>query len=277
MTFFNPPVPATPLERPLLGLVLGNSHVAALRLAYTQIQDRPPGLVLEFLASGQAGLAEIALDRGDLIATSPRTAADFLRFGARARIPLAEYDFFLIVGLGFNVYGLEPLYREYRCPGLNGWQSAHPKRSLVSEAAMRQMIAAPLRSCLSGRVAALLRQGSDKPIFQQAQPRPAETLLLQKHYPSLRRAVARGDAQALSTLFEQAAALACLDHYLPQPPETRHKGLLTAVAYTENAPRLTADPARLQRQAANDFLHANGVYGARMLHHLGQALAVQPR
>lgn len=260
------------VERPLLGLALGNSHLAALRIAYAQTENRPEGVVLDFLASGQAGLADIALDQGDLVATSPTTAADFLRFGARVRIPLAEYDFFLVVGLGFNIYGLEPLYREHRCIGLNGWQRADPKRSLVSEAAMRQMIATSLRSCLSARVADLIRQGSDRPIFQQVQPRPAETLLQQKHWPSLRRAVARGDAQALSAMFELAAPTACLHHYLPQPAETVREGLLTARAFTESAPRLTADLAKIQRQPADDFLHANAAYGARVLHRLGQAL-----
>lgn len=266
-------MPATNSERPLLGLALGNSHLAALRLAYTQTENRPEGVVLDFLASGQAGLADIALDQGDLVATSPTTAADFLRFGARARIPLHDYDFFLVVGLGFNIYGLEPLYREHRCIGLTSWQTADPKRSLVSEAVLRQMIAAGLRNCLSARVADLIRQGSDRPIFQQAQPRPAETFLLQKRYPSLRRAVARGDAQALSTIFEFAARSACVHHYLAQPPETLSKGLLTATAFTENAPRLTADPARIQRQPADDFLHANVAYGARVLQRLGQAFA----
>jgi len=260
-------------ERPLLGLALGNSHLAALRLAYAQPQNRPAGMALDFLASGQAGLADIALDQGDLVATSPATAADFLRFAARARIPLAEYDFFVVVGLGFNIYGLEPLYRAHRCFGLNDWQHPDPKRSLVSQAVMRQMIATPLRSCLSARVAALIRQGSDKPVFQQAQPRPAETLLQQKHWPSLRRAVARGDAQTLSAIFEFAAPSACVHHYLPQPPETLRKGLLTATAFSENAPRLTADPARPQRQPADDFLHANAAYGAQVLHQLGQAIA----
>lgn len=258
-------------DRPLLGLALGNSHLAALRLAYTQTKNRPEGIVLDFLASGQAGLADMALDNRHLVATSSATAADFLRFGGRERIPLADYDFFLVVGLGFNVYGLEPLYREYRCIGLTNWETADPQRNLVSEPALRQMIATSLRSCLSARVADLIRQGSDKPIFQQAQPRPAETFLSQKRYPSLRRAVARSDASVLSAIFELAAPLACVDHYLPQPPETLSKGLLTATAFTENAPRLTADPARLQRQPSDDFLHANAAYGARMLHHLGQA------
>lgn len=260
-------------DRPLLGLALGNSHLAAVRLAYTQTANRPEGIGLDFLASGQAGLADIAIDQGDLVATSPTTAADFLRFGTRARIPLADYDFFLVVGLGFNVYGLEPIYREHRCIGLKNWQSFDSKRSLVSEAAMRKMIATGLYNCLSARVANLIRQNSDKPIFQQAQPRPAESLLQQKRYPSLRRAVVRGDAQALSALFETAAPLACLHHYLPQPPETLSEGLLTATAFTGNAPRLTADPASLQRQPDEDFLHANAAYGARVLHHLGQALA----
>lgn len=267
------PLPSASGKRPLLGLALGNSHLAALRLAYAQTENRPEGIDLDFLASGQAGLADIALDRGDLVATSPTTAADFLRFGARARIPLADYDFFVVVGLGFNVYGLEPLYREHRCIGLKGWQRADPKRSLVSEAVMQQMIATGLRNCLSFRVADLIRQGSDRPIFQQAQPRPAETFLSQKRYPSLRRAVACGDSQALSAIFERAAPLACRHHYLPQPPETLREGLLTDTAFTENAPRLTADPARVQRQPADDFLHANGAYGARVLHRLGQAFA----
>lgn len=272
MTILKPVVYSTEQTKPLLGLALGNSHLAALRLAYTQRENRPEGITLDFIASGQAGLADIALDQGYIVATSSTTAADFVRFGAREKIPIAEYDFFLIVGLGFNVYALEALYREYRCIGLKGWQNANQKRCLVSEAAMRQMIAAPLRGCLSRRIADLLRQGSDKPIFQQAQPRPSETLLLQKRYPSLRRAVSRDDAKFLGAIFEEAASLACLDRYLPQPPETVHEGLLTARAFTENAPRLTTDPARLQRQPVEDFLHANSAYGARILHRLGEAI-----
>lgn len=258
--------------RPLLGLAVGNSHLAALHLAYTQIDKRPEGIALHFLASGQAGLADIALEQGHIVATSPKTAADFLRFGGRSRIPLANYDFFLVVGLGFNIFGLEPLYREYRCVGLKNWNRDERKRRLVSEAAMRAMIATSLRSSLSVRVANLIRQGSDRPVYQQAQPRPSKTILRQKQWPSLRRAVARGDAQALSTLFEIAASSACLHHYLPQPPETVVDGLLTAAAFTEGAPRLTANSGSLQQQPLDDFLHANSAYGARVLHQLERAL-----
>jgi hypothetical protein len=261
------------LKRPLVGLALGNSHLAAVRLAYSIEANRPKGINLDFLGSGKGGLADIELDHGDLVATSSATAADFLRFGGRERVPLGEYDFFLIVGLGFNVFGLEPLYREYRCAGLKKWQTADPKRTLVSQAAMKQMIATGLKTSLSARVANIIRQGSTKPIIQVAQPRPAENFLQQKRFPSLRRSIARGDAAALGDYFEAAAPLACIQHYLPQPPITVSQGLLTGATFTENAPRLTADDANLRHQSADDFLHANGSYGIQILHDLGLKLA----
>ena len=255
----------------LRGLLLGNSHLAALRIAYAR--QPPAGLQLDFIASGQAGLADLAVQDGHLVATTPALQADLLRFGGVTSVPLAGYDFFVLVGLGFHLYGIEPLYRGFRCIGLQYWHVPHPRRQLVSVAMLRQMMVAQMQHCLSNRLAALLACAQPRPIYQHLQPRPGEVLLnLTKPFPALRRAARRPDGIVLSQIFEAAAPLACIGRYLPQPPQSIAMGLLTAAAFSAGSLRLTPDLRQKRPHPADDFLHANVDYGALALRQLAQTI-----
>jgi hypothetical protein len=116
----------------LRGCVLGNSHLAALRFAAADCADLPSGVALDFIGSAQNGLADVALDGQKLRATSAATEADFQRFGNVSAVDLAAYDFFVLVGLGLNIYGLEPFYRSHRCYGMRHWHQETDTRMLVS-------------------------------------------------------------------------------------------------------------------------------------------------
>lgn len=248
-------------ETPYRGLVLGNSHAAALRMAYASQTSRKSHYSLDFIVSGQSGLQDVSIEGRILSPTSDKTRADFIRFSGCESVKLDDFDFFLVVGLGFNVFVLEPLYREYICFGLKSWDQDHRSRQLVSQSLFKKMISNLLCETLSFKISKLIENSVKQPIIQLAQPRPSEILLNQKRFPSLRRALSQNDGEELSNLYEEAAADACLQHYLPQPPETRVKGLMTGMEFSKCAPRLSDNPKTLIIQPESDFLHANAFYG----------------
>ena len=98
----------------LRGCILANSHLAALRFAAARPGAIPTGFHLDFIGSGQAGLANTRVDGSKLRPTTPETAADFERFGGVCDIDLAGYEFFVLGGLGLTIFFLDRLYRRFR-------------------------------------------------------------------------------------------------------------------------------------------------------------------
>lgn len=259
----------------LRGCVLGNSHLSAVRSAAADPAHIPAGVAIDFIGSAQSGLADVALDGQHLIATSASTQKDFQRFGGVEAIDLTRYDFFMLVGLGLNLYGLEAFYRNYRCIGLHEWQNGSDNRQLVSRTVAQMIIGNRLQSCLAVRLAHMIGSAVDQPIFLQAQPRPNKVMLGPNgKYPTFRKMLRRKETQSLSALFETAAAQ-LTPHYLPQPSASIEDDLFTTATYCEGSARLTPEVGKPVLHPPDDYMHANTAYGVLVLQQLGQALVAR--
>ena len=252
----------------LRGCILGNSHLAALRFASARPGAIPAGFALDFIGSGQSGLAHTRVQGNPLLPTSPETAADFQRFGGVSEIDLGRYDFFVLVGLGLNVFALDALYRGFRCIGMHHWQRPDPTRPLISRALMAQVMLAQMRQSLNVTLAERIRSGSSAPIFLQCQPRPGLVMLnIKGKFPAFRRMRRQGDDALMAAIFE-AAARNLPETYVPQPPETIADTLFTADAFCQGSVRLTADVTAPVAHPTADFLHSNADYGRIALQRL---------
>ena len=261
----------------LRGCILGNSHLAALRFAAARPGAIPTGFHLDFIGSGQAGLANTRVDGSKLRPTTPETAADFERFGGVCDIDLAGYDFFVLVGLGLNIFVLDMLYRRFRCNGMHQWARPDPDRPLLSRALLSAVLNAQMRQSLSLTLAARIRSASSAPIYLQCQPRPGLAMLDMKgKFPAFRRMRRQGDAQRLADLFEETAR-ALPETYVPQPPDTITDALFTADAFCQGSVRLTPDITAPVAHPTADFLHANADYGYLALHRLCSLARADPR
>ena len=108
-----------------------------------------------------------------------------------------------------------------------------------------------------------------------SQPRPSAAVLAgEGRFRGLRGVQRRGDALALSDLFDQAAndALHGLASYLPQPAGSIEQGLFTAQAYSAGALRLGNHDDPVQTHQADDHLHGNAAYGALVLDQIARAI-----
>ena len=100
------------------GLIIGNCHAAALRLAWRQHSTDWPDLSLDFVAVQGDGISDLAVD--DLTLSSPTDAvrANLTDLNGQDRFDLSPYDFIALCGGTPSSYHAVHLYQTARWPGL---------------------------------------------------------------------------------------------------------------------------------------------------------------
>lgn len=260
--------------------LFGNSHLAALRQAWTDGRERWPGLDLTMIGAHKGLLLQTEITGGVLRPATDAARDAFARFGGLAEVDLRSFDAIGIVGCQVAAARAAFLHKEARWVGLPSVAAcpnlATMEPRLISRRAYVAMLKATLSETLGGQFATHLRAGTDRPICLLSQPRTHESILSGKRVEmrALLNSIEIGDGAALSDLFDTTARglfEAIGVDYLPQPAETVSHHLLTARAYTEGAERLAA--AGNAPQPKTDILHANAAYGALALDGLAARLA----
>jgi hypothetical protein len=259
-------------------LIIGNSHVAALRSAVTPGQGAIwRGWTVDFAAVPTAQLPGLTVTKGLLRTTNDATRTALRTLCGKVRFALDDYAAIAVTGGLLAPHALIDLHAAARWSGLpSAAGSALPETlALISEgAALAAATGAaqdrplfPLLQALAaaapGRVAVL-----QQPRLAEAACSPAAAM------PRVAAAIRAGDGAALSDLYDQAslAAYAALAQVILQPPVTRGCPFLTAPDYTRGALRLAAGAA----QPAGDVLHGNAAYGTAVLTALDAAFADRP-
>jgi hypothetical protein len=260
--------------------IFGNSHVGALKEAWTDNPGRWPEVKVQFVGAHKDLLLQTASVNGRLVATSDPAKRAFQTLSGIEAVNLRDFDAFVVAGCLVSLANAANTYRDCRWIGLPSLESATnladgPER-LVSYPAARDTIAASLATRLGPRFAAHLRNGTDRPIYLTSQPRVSASIKAKRRVVTRAHHVAleNGDADGLSAVFEDAAARAMTEHgapYIPPPPEPIEDGILTARPYMDGAHRLTAG-ARI-KQPNDDIMHANARYGALVLDQIMAAVA----
>ncbi|WP_431304739.1 hypothetical protein [Sediminicoccus sp. BL-A-41-H5] len=150
-------------------ILIGNSHVVALKEAAAF-----PGCVSYFYAPG-GNLREVVVEDGRLMGANERVQA---LLSARSAIPgrevqdhvvLADYDAFVVVGLGLSAKVVADAYATVRL-----WPHIERGKTLVSEPCLEEILIGRIRRTGAFQLAKSLRLNVEKPIFVVPQPSPLE-------------------------------------------------------------------------------------------------------
>ncbi len=252
------------------GLLLGNSHLAALKIAWDRAPERWPGLTLDFIGARGNQLKDVAVINRRLVPRTQEARAHFLLVNGCEEASLEGYDFIALCGLGFGAAAAVLLHERCRFPGLpsvaRGLSPGAPP--LVSRAAARALMEDLLRLRFGYALAGRIARDVNVPLVLIEQPRPSVDCLedTDETFAAFRAVHDAGDAAVVGELHAAALphAAAGLGVVLPQPAETIRAGLFTAPEWIEGSFRLSRSGQDDPHSAA-DRGHANPSYGALVL------------
>lgn len=263
--------------------IFGNSHVAALREAWSVNPGRWPGVLAQFVGAHGDTLLQTEVRDGHLVPATDDARDNFARLGGVEKVDLAAYDALVIAGCLMAMPQAVLVHQSMRWTGLPSLARAADiatmKQAFVSHAAARASLCAILQGRLGPTFARHLRQGTATPLWITSQPRYSvdATTSDKAHLRPYMAAIRMGDGPALSGLFEEAAsrtAQATGATFIPQHRATIRKDMLTAVAYMRGAKRLS--PKGNLPQPPEDFAHANARYGALVIDQIIAAVTGAP-
>jgi hypothetical protein len=254
----------------LRGLVFGNSHAASLRLAWRTHQAQWPEITLAFAAAAGDGMDAFSVQDGQLSSPQRAVRENLMMLNGCDAFDLRDYGFFVICGGTPSMFHAVHLYRAAAIPTFAA--TGGRGRVLMSRAGFQAALAGVMQNLMGYRLAVKLAV-MGKPCFVAGHPRLSIAAKADpKTYPGFLRVVQNGDGTRLSGLFDAAAtdAYAGVATYVPQPAQTIADDIFTAEVFRRGAVRLTQtdDVA----QPLQDYLHANGDYGALLIDRVCMAL-----
>lgn len=254
--------------------VVGNSHIAALKLAFDRARDAG-GSVLEsaeitFFGAPRDGLRHVTQEDGVIHPGRKGVRENFLRIsGGMDQIRLADFDAFLLVGLNVSIKRLLRFYLTHAWPQLSG----RAGKVVVHPRFAQEFLAERYADTLMVDLAAKIRSAVDRPVFAVAEPHWSAAARHAAKGPNYGwdAAISAGDAPALAQAFLGAVTQALQPHvqFLPQPPETVEASILTRDEFNSGASKLiTGDGGQ------TDASHMNAAYGTAVWSSVAAALAI---
>ena len=245
--------------------LIGNSHLAALVLAWRELEPRYPGVSITFFGAKGRHLEGLRVSECGLRPDTDALRDKLLLFtGGVTEIVAEDYDEFWFVGHEFGVPAIVNVY------GAN-WAEGHrpdPERRPVSDLLFAELADAALRGTLTIELYRRLRQVTDAPVRVICQPAPSVAALRSSdaRYCDFWLAEAQGDRPTL-----QAQTDAALDRIADaerirvsrQPEATRAGPLHSSEAFARGSVRLGEGLATEHGQ--QDCFHMNADYGCLML------------
>lgn len=242
---------------------IGNSHLAALKLAWDDIQENHPDLDITFFGAYGNSLANIAVEDGALVPTNEKMQLEFnVTSYDKGRITISEYDYFFLFSLNFSVNLIIPPYDEFRTDS----QQDDPAKHLISDRFYKDISKDFLTQSAGYVVRQKLIEAGAAQIFISPQPMPSEAILQNKNGAStFRDAHDNGDLPAIVDMFEDIKAEFAEEGlaYVDQPSDTLNPNGFTKDMYSVDAIRLTIKFNK--KHPPDDHFHMNTHYGAALL------------
>lgn len=242
--------------------LIGDSHLAALKLGWNSLAPEFPHARLSFFAAPGKSLEGLAVRDGALVPTGNALLGSLkLTSGGETRIA-GDYDVYVVHGLELSTGFALDVCRKYRAES-----QAKDWRTPVSDDCFVHAILGAARDCLAGQTMAKVRAISAAPILFC--PVPMADARNQKIRQTLSAAGEAADVVALFGLACDTLARAIGGRFLPQPAETLEEdGIGTKASYSSSPARFHAELAK-----RNDNSHMNTDYGIAVLKRIMGALA----
>lgn len=223
--------------------VIGNSHIASLKLGWDTLKPAFPGIELTFFGARARALDGLAV-RGDALVAGDKELAKALEVtsGGLSRIAAADYDVFLVYGLDFILPRL----------------GAH-----LSEAVRRACLQDVHAGSLNGKVCAQLRQVTGLPVFVG-------------HNPQLADGSSAEDSLAYEALFATPCRVGAARDMavVCQPAATLAGGWSTRREFAEGSVRLDIGKGGADvKHPQGEVKHMNARFGEVYLREFLSALA----
>lgn len=242
---------------------IGDSHLAALKLAWSSVEKDFPDATPVFFAAPGKSLDGLVVADGALGAGKAALAGSLKVTSGGQTTIAGDYDHYVVYALELSVALAMDFGRQYRAE-----RQAKDWRTPLSDECFLQSLAGIARETLAYRTMAKLRQVTSNSLLLC--PLPIADIRNRKLRQTL---TDNGDAADLVALFANACARIAHElgaRFLPQPAATLEAdGLATKASYS-------SAPARFYGvQAHEDRSHMNAEYGVAVLRDLLGAIAPQ--
>ncbi len=251
--------------------LIGNSHLAAMKLGWDRLRESYPGMSLTFFGSrGGEACKNLRLVKGALV-PSQRDAENFRwTSGGLGEIELGDYDQFAVVSLGFRPQNVYQVARGCSFADARLDQS----KLLVSRECFADAITDALLRSTAAAVTTTIRAAADKPVLLLPQAASSIETTKTEHFRAAYGAAPAQCWAVLSRLWTECAtsmASRLGAAIMFQPPETVRNYFFTAHEFCRGSLRLTQDFSK--RHPDDDFTHMNADYGVVMMKSVLDALA----
>lgn len=237
--------------------VIGNSHIAALKLGWDAIRsDFPDAELFFFGAPGQKMVGLTAMN-GQLEPTDDVQRRYFRKTSGGRESIHGNYAAYLLHAMQFSVWKLEWFIRKERPEN-----QKRDARRPISSACFLECVLGILRDTRAVQTIAELRKITNGPITLTPQPMPSED----QSDSTLAYLDRIGDAAAVNDTFVAAANILAAElniEFLPQPAEALAGPCKTKRLYSTDSVRLAGGLRMAPPQ--DDYHHMNAAYGALLL------------
>lgn len=232
--------------------LIGNSHIAALKLGLPQIQPLFPGFALDFYACAGEAL-ELKISGGKLVAATDHIRSRLAVTSGKSGDIEPIYDAYVLCGLTLSAMRA---IRAYNIKLMELRSIGQAKTATVADFA--QAMEPALRLSLAVDIAAKLRELTQAPIFLIATPFAA----YERHADLWQKLATRRLEAHVAQAYEMACNTVAQDlsaTFVPQPAETVGGNGLTT---REEFYLLPLEQVRMEKAP---HTHMNPAYGAIVL------------
>jgi hypothetical protein len=247
--------------------IIGNSHVAALKLGWDQMRRDHPDASITFLAAPATEMEALFLDGKLLKAGTPSLERYLLLSSGSEAIEPGAFDAVVLHGMAFSNRFARMVYNRYRLVE----QAQTQKSFLISRESFIDAICGLLHGSMCWRIREIvIAAGGGAPIIL-CQPHPGERIV----ETDARWKIPTQDLESLAALFQDALnkirkeGAAVLD----QPSQTVTNHIFSKSTYAAAVESFSAafggeeNAVRAERKKI-ETSHVNGEFGTVFLRHL---------
>ena len=257
---------------PLHMLIIGNSHVGAVRLAYAAAPGRWPGVDALFLGLPGWNMADLTMDGGILRPLNDKAAVALREYNQIEELDLSDFAAFAVVG-GHAFRHSARFVTDHVCPDLPSAGGASARRQLVSRDFLTRALAERLGFSAANRVHRRL-SALGRPMIMAPEPMPsADCRAAPDDYGDYLDLVDRGDHSTWTQIYRAvwAETLGADTTVLDWPAAALVDGAFTRTDLMRGS--MTLLPSASQRHPDGEYAHANAAYGALVMDQIAAAAA----
>lgn len=246
--------------------LIGDSHLACLKAGWDETPEpRKSSVSVTYFGAQSQLFEDLRIEGKSLASTSELVKMKMASTSnGKTSIEVEDYDFFIVVGLGFNLRRLVvgPLSR-YRTIKYNARRG---NTFYVSESCLLESAIGIFKDSLAVRTAQKLKAAGAKRIALVPQPLPSSSILeLTEEGKPFRQFQQHADGDEIYRLFYEAGMSLAKSQgleFIEQPPQTRLDGFFSKPEYSVGSVRLTENLD--VPHSSQDFGHMNSRYGAEV-------------